>query len=165
MEAHGAVGILLLNGPHRPVIDRGHIDPGRGHQPSTKGQALGAVVVAADEIHGADFCQPGEKIVKALHRLGRGDGFVVNIAAEEGRVDPLLPGHRQDLLQNKALVLQHGKAVDPLAQMQIGKMHQFHIIRSPSGQRCPGTPWPRRRSPSDIRGRRGCAARPCPAGP
>ena len=82
MDLHRAEFVLRADGGHTAVIDRGQVYPRLFHQPPAEGQPLRAVVVAADDVHGPHFRQPGEKIVEELHCLGRGHGFVVDITCD-----------------------------------------------------------------------------------
>ena len=126
MDPDRAEFVHQLHGPHGAVIDRGHIDPRRRHQPPAEGQPLGGIMVAADEQHRRDLGKVRQKSIQDSHRLGGGHPLVVDIAGDEDPVRLLTDCHIQDLVQNIFLVLQHGKAVDDLSQVEVRKMHQFH---------------------------------------
>ena len=109
------------------VIDRREVHPLLRQQAPSKGKALGRIVVAADE-KDWDLLpgQGGEKPVQQGHRLGWRQGAVVDIASNEHGIRPLLPGDIQDLVQNVLLVLQQGDVVEPLADVQVAQVQEFH---------------------------------------
>ena len=129
-----AVFVLQGDGGDGPLIHRGDVDA-RPHQPPAEGQALGGVVVAADEEDlGANVRQAHQKLVQRQDRPLGGDGFVVDVPGDEDGVGVFDGGDLQDLFENVFLVLHHGKAVDQLAQMEVGKMQQFHEKVPPAGR-------------------------------
>ncbi len=107
------------------------MDAAAVHQASAEGHALRGVVVAADD---EDLgVQPGEahqEVVEQLHRLRRGDGFVIDVSGDQDGVRRFFTGNPQDFRQNVLLVLQHGEVLDPLPQVEVGQMKQFHMCFS-----------------------------------
>ena len=101
-------------------------------QTLAEGQPLGAVVVAADDEDGdLPRGKAAEKIVEEGHGLGGGDGLVVNVAADQHGVGLFVVDDAQDLEQDIFLVLDHGHLVDPLADVQVRQMDQFHGLYLP----------------------------------
>ena len=97
------------------------------HEPSAEGDALGGVVVPADD----ERLYPppgelGEEGVEELYRLSGGDGFIVDIPGDEHRPGLLGLDDPADLPEDVFLILQHGELVDPLAKMEVGQMDEFH---------------------------------------
>ena len=73
-------------------------------------------MVAADEIHlEAALGKLHQKFVQQGHSLRRRHGFIVDVSGDEHSVRRLPVDDMEDLPENIALILQHGKAVDPLA--------------------------------------------------
>lgn len=73
-------------------------------------------MVAADEIYLQ--LPPGklhQELVQQGHCFRRRHGFIVYVPGDEYPVRRLPVDDMKDLLENIALILQHGKAVDPLA--------------------------------------------------
>ena len=102
------------------VIHRRKIHPSLGEQPSAEGQALGGIVVAADE-KDRDLLpgQGGEKVVQQGHSLGRRQGAVIDVPGNEHRIRLLLPGNVQDLPENIPLILQQGDIIKAFADVQV----------------------------------------------
>ena len=127
INAHRAVFVRQGDGDHPAVIDGGDVDAPLCHEPSAEGQALRGIVVAADE---EDLevppSQPDQKVVQQGHRLGGGHRLVVDVPGDEHGVRRLPIHDPEDLVENIPLVLQHGVLIDPLAQVQVGEMEQFH---------------------------------------
>lgn len=114
------------------AVDRGDVDAAALHQPSAEGHALRGVVVSADEEDlEPPFRQTHQKIVQKRHRLRGGDGFVIHVPRDQDPVRLFPVDPVQDAVQNVLLVLQHGEITDPLAQMQVGEMDQFHSRTPP----------------------------------
>ena len=86
-------------------------------------------MVAADD---EDVRVQGGKLrqekVKKLHRFGGRNRFIVNIPGDQHGVGLLFPGHPEDPGEDVFLVGDLGKSVDPLAEVQVGKVHQLHEI-------------------------------------
>ena len=98
------------------------------HEARPKGEALGGIMVARDDQNGnLMLAKAAQQVLKDLERLRGGDGFVVDVTGDEHRIN--VGGKRllDDLVQDKALVCQHGKLVDALAYMQIGQMQKPHL--------------------------------------
>ena len=97
------------------------------HQPAAEGHPFRRIVVAADEKDlQLPLGQPAEEVIQQLHRFGRGDGAVVDVAADQNGVGALLIDDQEDLGEDVSLVLQHGEFIDPLAEVQVGEMEQLH---------------------------------------
>ena len=132
VELHRAVLVGEDHGFHLAVIDRGQVDAAALHEPTTEGHTLRGVVVAADDKNPQlPLGQAHQEVVQQRHRLGGGHRLVVDITGNQHPVRLLPVDDLKDFSQNILLVLQHGKIVDPLAQMQVGEMNQFHS-RTPS---------------------------------
>ena len=70
------------------------VDTALRHKPSAECQALGAVVVSADNKYGnIKPCKTGDKIIEKHHRLGRRQGLVIYIARYYNSVRALLLGN------------------------------------------------------------------------
>ena len=119
------MGILQGDGLRRAGEHRADVDPAVGQQGRAKGHPVGRIVVAADGEHWQPaFGQLGEEPVQQAHGLGRGDGFVVQVACQQYPVHRVGIQQGKNLLQDVFLVLQHGKLAQPLAQMQVGQMQK-----------------------------------------
>ena len=121
INAHFTPWVRQNKGPHLPIINRRKVYPAAVHKPTAKGQPLRGVVVAADGKHRhLSLRQMIKEIVAQCHSLRRRHRLVINISANQHTVR-LLCGHAvKDLLQNIRLILQHRKAMHPLAQVQVG---------------------------------------------
>ena len=105
----------------------GQVDALPGQQPHRVVQPLGAVVVAGDRQHlDAPRRQLGQKPVQQQHGAGGRLGHVVNVPGHDHGVHAAPGAQVHDLLQNKTLVVQKVKAVDPLAQVQVRQMEKTH---------------------------------------
>ena len=103
------------------------------HKPAAKRHALRRVVVSADEKDlEVPLGQAHQKVVQQRHSLSGGYGLVVDIPGNHHAIRLLPVNDLQNFSQNILLVLQHGKFVDPLAQMQVGEMDQFHGCAPPN---------------------------------
>ena len=136
-DLHRTVGVLQGKGGQRAVVYRGEVDAAAGHEAAAEGHPLRGVVVSADE----EYLKmpPGQlhqEFVQQCHCLGGGDGLVVDVSGDEHAVRRLAVRNVQDFFENIALVLQHGKSVDPLAQMQVGEMDELHGKGSFAKDRC-----------------------------
>ena len=121
INAHIAPFIRQHKGLHPTVINRRKVYPAAIHKPTAKGQPLRGVVVAADGKHRhLSLRQMIKKIVAQCHSLRRRHRLVINISADQHTVRLLCGNAVNDLLQNIRLILQHRKAVHPLAQVQVG---------------------------------------------
>ena len=82
--------------------------------------------------HGQHRYMPQRKLCQkpVEQRAGRsrGDGGVVDVARQHHGLDAVLIAEGQDLLQNKALILQHIKPVDPFAKVQVSQVQKFHSV-------------------------------------
>jgi len=126
-EVHRAAVILQGHRRHLAVIDRSDVDPPALHEAVGKGEAFRRVVVAADQQHRqGPVRQLDEKIVQQRHRLRGGDVLVIDVSRDERRVRPFLIGDLQNAVQDVRLILQHREVVDPLPQVEVGQMDQFH---------------------------------------
>ena len=134
IDIHRSEAVRQSDRCHAAGVHRGKMDAPGVHQPSAEGQALGRVVVPADD---KDPQLPSSKraggklhqeIVEQLHCLGRGDRFIIYVARDQYRVRLFGIDHVQDHHKNVCLILQHGKLIHTFAQMKIGKMDQFHWI-------------------------------------
>ena len=86
------------------------------HEAAAEGQPLRGVVVAADKIHLQ--LPPGklhQELVQQRHGFRRRHGFIVDVSGDEYPVRCLPVDDLQNLPEDIALIVQHGKAVDPLA--------------------------------------------------
>ncbi len=63
--------------------------------------------------------QPGQEPVKEFHCLCRRYSFIIDISCDQDCVRRFPDGDGQNLRQEMTLILQHGKAVYPLSNMQI----------------------------------------------
>ena len=119
------------NGHRHTGEHRADVHPAVLQQGRTEGNAVGGVVVAADEQHGHAACaQLGEKAVEQLDRLDRRHELVVYVARDEHAVRLLVVQNGEDLPQDVRLILKHGKSDDTLAEMQVGEVEKFHRIAS-----------------------------------
>ena len=102
------------------------------HHASAESQPFRGVVIAADRQNFQILpviTPPGQaeqKIVKYLYRLGAGDRFVVYVPGNQNRVRLFRVHNAENFPQNVRLIVQHTELVQPLAQMQIRQMNQFH---------------------------------------
>ena len=120
VNGHFPVFVFQEERPDLPVIDRRQMDAARVHQPRSEGDPLRRIVVAADDEHfQLSLRELHEKLVEQLHRLGGGDGFVVDIPREDDRVRRLAVDDIDNLLEDVLLIFDHGKLVDPFPQMKI----------------------------------------------
>ena len=98
---------------------------------------LGAVVVAG---HGQHRDMPRDKLGQepVQQRAGgrRRHGGVVDVTGQHDRLDAVFVADGKHLLQNKALILQHIKPIDPLAKVQVSQVQKLH--RYFSKPRLPG---------------------------
>ena len=136
---YGAEFVAQHDGRDRAAVDRRDVDAAAVHDPPAEGEPLRRVVVAADEQHWhAARAQLGQKSVEQLDGLGRRHGLVVHVARNQHAVRPLIVQNGEDLPQNICLIFQHRKAVDPLAEMQVGEVKKFHIgpLLPAAGPRC-----------------------------
>ena len=86
-------------------------------------QPFTGIMVAADGKHSDLFpAQGSKKPVKQLYRLSRRYGFIINISCNQNSIHLLLLCQTHNLFQYCLLVLQHGVAIDPFAQMQVTQM-------------------------------------------
>ena len=127
INIHRAVCILQDHRFHLSAVHRRQMNAASLHEPPPEGQPLRGIVIAADD---KNLQFPGgqfpEKPVKKLHRLPGGYGFIVDIPGQQHCLGLFFVYDPQDFLQNEGLVLQHRKFVDPLSQVQVGEMNQFH---------------------------------------
>jgi hypothetical protein len=85
------------------------------------------IVVAGDRHHrGPGLSQLGQGVVEELHRLGRGNRPVVDVARDEHRIDGSLLGELHDPGQGSRLVLEQGAPVEIPAQVPVGGVKQPH---------------------------------------
>ena len=124
---HGSKAVFQGDRREIATVHRGDVDAAGLQQPVAEGQPLGAVVVAADE-EGMELalCQAAEKVVKQRDSLGGGDAFVVHISGNQHGLRLLGIDNLQNLQQDVFLVFQHGDFVEPLAQVQVGQVDEFH---------------------------------------
>ena len=128
-DVHRPERILQRDRRERTVIHGRDVDAAAIHDAPAEGEPLRRVVVAADEQHGHAACaQLGEKAVEQLDRLDRRHGLVVHVARYEHAVRLLVVQNGEDLPQDVRLILEHGKSVDTLAEMQVGEVEKFHRI-------------------------------------
>jgi hypothetical protein len=127
VNGHGAVVILQHRCLRCSLKNAGDVQAVFPEQATAEMQALGGVVVAADHEHRAVFPgKPGEKGIQYGHRLGGGIGLVVDIPGDENGVGALIPNGAQNLLQNIFLIRNQALFSQPPAQMQVGRVKQFH---------------------------------------
>jgi hypothetical protein len=144
IEGHLSVRIFEGDGECVGIETAPHMDVSTGEEPCAKPQVIGAVMVASDgdhrHTHPLDHL-PKEGVEQA-HRLGAGQGPVVEIASEHQHVDPLATKQRDHLFEGVALVVEQGSAVKHFAEMQVGEMGDVHTqpLRIPwnarMGPRC-----------------------------
>ena len=138
-QVHRPDFVAQHDGRDRAAVDRRDVDAAAAHDPPAEGEPLRRVVVAADEQHWhAARAQLGQKSVEQLDGLGRRHGLVVYVACDQHAVRPLVVQDRENLTQDICLILQHRKAVDPLAEVQVGEVKKFHIgpLLPAAGPRC-----------------------------
>lgn len=70
--------------------------------------------------------KPSSRVTASRRRRGT----VVHVARDQHRVHLLLDDALQNLVQEKALVIEQRALADALAQMQVGQMQDFHRIPS-----------------------------------
>ena len=107
-------------------------------------------MVAADEI---DLEPPpgqlDQEVVQQGHRLRRGHRFVVYIPGDKHPLGVLILYNAYNFFQNILLVFQHGIFVDPLSQVQVGQMDEFHTSSLPRWMVWAST-WAARREPASL---------------
>ena len=99
--------------------------------PRAVGDALGAVVVAADHEHFGPFrqaVQGHQEVVEQGESFRRRVRAVEDVPGDEDAVRLQLLGSREDLPEQEApLLLEHRKGRNALSQMQICQMDEFHF--------------------------------------
>ena len=137
-EVDGAVFIPEGDGLDVPAEHRGEVDAAGVHQTAAEGQTLRAVVVPADDEHRKlSLGQLAEKIVKHRDGLPGGDGFVIDVPADQQGLGLLFIEDIQDLPEDQHLLRQHGHFVNPLTKMQVGQVNQFHGMLLCAGRIAP----------------------------
>ena len=122
------------------IAQRDRIDPARIHrrkvdaasvqEPPAEGDPFRRIVVAADDQHGdLPARQLRQEVVKQPDRLHAGDRTVVDVPGDHDRIRPFAFGCADQAVKDAALLFDHGKLVDALAEVQIGKMEKFHDPR------------------------------------
>ena len=124
MELHpAAIRIAQLHRFQHFAKGTGEIDALPRRQGLPEIQPLARIVVAADcEHRNALSAQQRKKAVEQADSFRGRYGFVINITGDDNSIHTLCPRHLRDLLQNKALILQHGERMHAFAQMQIAEM-------------------------------------------
>ena len=97
-------------------------------QAGTKGQSIGAVVVASDHHHrdAQALHQLGQHQIEQAHSLGRRHRAVVDVACQQDGVRSQLGGKADELTQQMGLVFEQGDAVMNAAEMPVGRMKKTH---------------------------------------
>ena len=124
---HGAIPILERHRLDVAVKHRGHMNALPAKEPSSVGHAFRGVMVAVYD-HGwhAGGRHLREEPVHERDGLGRGGALVVEVAGDEQRVDGALAQKGHHLREHMALLLEHGKLVDPLAYVQVRNVQEPH---------------------------------------
>ena len=68
----------------------------------------------------------GDKIIEQRHRFHRRVAAVINVPRQNQRVWLVGRHARDDLVQNHALIIDHGITIDFFPDVQIGQMEEFH---------------------------------------
>ena len=90
------------------------------HQAFAEGEALRAVVVAADDKHlQLPLCQAAEEIIKEGHRFRGWDCFIIDVAGNQHGGGMFFIDDLQNLQQNVLLIVDHGDLIDTLADVQV----------------------------------------------
>ena len=92
------------------------------HDARAVGDALGTVVVAADDEHlGTMFeaCEFVEKIIEKAHGFTRWGRTVEDVACDKDAVGCILTNDVENLLQDMPLVVKHGGVEDEFADMEV----------------------------------------------
>ncbi len=105
-----------------PQVDTGPVD-----QPGADAEAAGGVVVAADEHRRhPEICQPVQHLVEERDGVEGGQRAVVDVPRHQHGVDPLLPGHRHQVVEEGALGLVQALPVERAAEVPVGGVQKSH---------------------------------------
>ena len=78
------------------------------------------MIAARDEHFYAHAGERTQKAVEQLYRLDGGHGSIVDVAGYDHRGGAALCRHLANFAEDVLLVFEHGKFVDPLAEVQVG---------------------------------------------
>ena len=127
VDVHRAVFVGEGDGLRGPGEHRAHVYPALRQQVGAKRDAVGGIVVAADGEHRKlPLGQRGEEPVQQADGLGGGHGLIVKVARQQHSVHGVGVQQRQNLLEDIALVVQHGKLTDPLAEVEVREVKKAH---------------------------------------
>ncbi len=127
--------VLELDASDVAVIDRGHMDALAAKEAGGIAHALGRVMVAGDDDDPhARLGQALEKPIHERHGLGAGRGLVIQVPRNEHRIDPALAHEVHHLREHVALVLEHGKFADALADVQVRYVKKPHRASLQTGR-------------------------------
>ena len=107
-------------------VDGRHIHALRRHESAAESDALGRIVVAADDENAAQRRERDEKVVEKLDGLGARHRLVVDVAGNDRGVRPLRPHYAEHGREYVFLVFEHGELADAFAEVKIGQMYEFH---------------------------------------
>lgn len=111
-------------GPTHLTPDR---HPERGQQRVVHRHPHMGIVVACDRHHrGSGLSQLGQGVVEQLHRLGRRDRPVVEVAGDQHRIDGPVPGQFNDPRQGHRLLLEQRGPMETASQVPVGGVKQAH---------------------------------------
>ena len=124
MNRHRAMGVVQHDGLRLRVHHATHAQPRAAQQAGTKGQSIGAVVVASDHHHrdAQALHQLGQHQIEQAHGLGRRHRAVVDVACQQDGVRSQLGGKADELTQQMGLVFEQGDAVMNAAEMPVGRV-------------------------------------------
>ena len=117
---HKELSVIILQPDLQgiPIIGSCHVYLAFPHKLRPEGKPLRAVMIAADhEYFFLLIRQAGEKPVKHLHCLCGGRLPVVNVPGNQNPLRMAFLCNLQNLPENIFLILDHGKLIDPLADM------------------------------------------------